>query len=114
MKSPLRELHVLNYHAPTPRARVLRNWIRRLDLGEDSFLACCALLCATIPWALTLVVAVSGGGRGIAACGSVPLCAVSCILSTLALLERRTSKTFPLISFALSGVLLTILFLKSR
>jgi hypothetical protein len=73
-----------------------------LNKEEDSFLGCSALLFAVLVW----VLGISGFilDAGMANCGSVLLAAISVVLSLAGLLERQTSKTFPLVSLGLNGV----------
>ena len=76
----------------------------RLNRGEDSFLACSALLFAVLAWAIALFVfAAAGMFFNPLSLVVLPLSVILCIL---ALLQLGASKTFPLVGLALNGLFL--------
>lgn len=95
---------VLEYQPTSERTtQSLRMWVRWLNSGEDSFLACCALLLACIAWAVQILSWVLGAG-GTFACAGFVGAALSAVLALGGLIEPRTSKTFSLVSLAMDGV----------
>jgi hypothetical protein len=95
---------LLNYQSPIARPRWSGwNWLRRLNAGEDSFLACSALLFAVLCWATSLLGWLLGAGA-FTACGGVLLMVVSVALALLSFFERQTSRTFALVSLMLGAL----------
>lgn len=92
---------VLDYRSAGSRGPTKTGWLRRLNRGEDSFLACSALFFAVLVWAVAILGLVSGAG--IVNCLNVSLVLLSVVLGLAGLLESATSKTFPLASLALNG-----------
>ncbi|HEY7116577.1 MAG TPA: hypothetical protein VH475_08325 [Tepidisphaeraceae bacterium] len=96
------EPRLLDYESPIPRGSRRRSgWLRRLNSGEDTFLASSALLFALLCWAI------SGfgwalGAPGLSFCASVALLAISFVLALASFFEEaRTSRTFAVISLML-------------
>jgi hypothetical protein len=95
---------VLEYQPTTERTtQSLRMWIRWLNSGEDSFLACTALLLACLAWAIQILSWILGAG-GTFACAGFAGAVFSALLALGGLIESRTSKTFSLVSLAMDGI----------
>jgi hypothetical protein len=95
---------VLEYQPTSERTRQsLRLWMRWLNSGEDSFLACSALLLACLAWAVQILSWMLGAG-GTFACAGFAGAALSAVLALGGLVEPRTSKTFSLVSLAMDGI----------
>jgi hypothetical protein len=95
---------VLEYQPTSERTtQSLRMWIRWVNSGEDSFLACTALLLACMAWAVEIVAWLCGAG-GTFACSGFAAAVFSALLALGGLIEPRTSKTFSLLSLAMDGI----------
>jgi hypothetical protein len=104
LEDPDPEPPVLDYRGSTPRDdRPAFRWVRYINDGEDTFVACAALLFAVLTWA-TVIIGRAVGAAGLETCLSLPVAGLSTVLSLGCLLERRTSKTFPLVSLGLNVV----------
>ena len=95
---------VLEYQPQSERAaQSFGMWVRWLNSGDDSFLACTALLLACIAWAIRVLTWLAGGQDEFA-CAGLASAAISVLLALGGLVEPRTSKTFPLVSLAMDGI----------
>ena len=87
---------ILNYRsAPTTDGPAKTSWLKRINRGEDSFLACSGLFFALTGWATTILGVAYDAGPFSCLCVSV--IGVSVVLCLAAFLESGTSKTFPLV-----------------
>lgn len=97
------EPRLLNYQTPIRRdPPATWNRLRRLNRGEDTFLASSALLFALLCWATTAF-GWAMGAPGLFACAGVVMLMVSVALALASFLERQTSRTFALMSLMLCG-----------
>lgn len=99
---------ILDYRSAASRKPATSNpakigWLSRINRGEDSFLACSALFFALAGWATTILGVTFDAGPF--SCLSISVMGVSFVLCLAALLESRTSKTFPL-----AGLLINVAF----
>ena len=102
---------ILNYRSPDVPKGQVHGLFWRLNRGEDSFLACSALLFAVLVWAIAIFAfAAAGIFFNPLSLVLLPLSAVLCIL---ALLQFGVSKTFPLAGLALNGLFLLCILVRA-
>ena len=105
---PPEEHPILEYERPpAPEPESIP---RRLLRGEDTFLGSSALLFAILTWASAAVSLWAGEGAFV--CGSFLLCMLSALLAVAGLLEKGSSRTFPLVSLGMNGLFLLFLFVR--
>jgi hypothetical protein len=91
---------ILNYRSAPAGGPPKLSWLRRINRGEDSFLACSALFFATMGWLATILGMAYGAGA--LSCLNILLMGISFFLCLIALIESKTSKKFPLVGLLMN------------
>ncbi len=105
---------ILNYQGVDgDRPRILRGLLHRINRGEDTFLACSALLFAVLAWVFAIVGMLTSAAA-VGALAATLLFVFSALLGIGGMFERHTSKTFPLLALALDGAFICYFWIRIR